>query len=82
MGTTTTRVTAVTNLNILQEIKNRNTNKNAVAQQAGIPKTTFNRKVDGKADFTLAELGDIAEALGITLGDILPVDLITAKVAA
>jgi len=81
MDTSTTQVTAVTNLNILQGIKRRDTTKNAVARKAGIPATTFDRKINGKADFTLRELGAIAEALHLTLGDILPVELLAARAA-
>lgn len=75
-------ITATTNHNILLAIVKQNSTKNAVARAAGIPSTTFNRKVDGKADFTLRELGDVAQALNLTLGDILPVNLLTAKAAA
>ena len=82
METSTTQVTTVTNQNILQEIKRRATTKNAVARKAGIPATTFDRKINGVNDFTLNELGAIAAALGITLADILPVQLLAAKVAA
>lgn len=82
METTTTRVTAVTNHNIHLAIVKQNTTKNAVARKAGIPATTFNRKVDGKADFTLRELGAVAEALGLELIDILPANLLTARAAA
>lgn len=83
MGTNNTAVvTATTNHNILLAIVKQKTTKIAVAEKAGIPKTTFNRKVDGYSDFTLAELGAVAEALGLTLGDLLPVELLTSKVAA
>ena len=82
METSATQVTAVTNHNIILGIVKQNTTKNALARKAGIPATTFNRKVDGKADFTLRELGAVAEALGLELIDILPIELLTAKVAA
>jgi len=74
-------ITTATNQNILLGIVKQNTTKNAVARNSGIPATTFNRKVDGKADFTLRELGAVADALGLTLADILPVKLL-AKDAA
>lgn len=74
-------ITTATNHNILLAIVKQKTTKNAVAQKAGIPATTFNRKVDGKADFTIRELGEVAEALGLELADILPVELL-AKSAA
>lgn len=82
METSATQVTVVTNQNILQEIKRRGTTKNAVARKAGIPATTFDRKINGVNDFTLPELGAVAEALGLELIDILPADLLTSKVAA
>lgn len=82
MDTTTTHVTALTNHNILLGIVKQGTTKNAVARAAGIPATTFDRKVNGKSDFTLRELGQVAEALGLTLADILPVNLLTTKAAA
>ena len=82
MATTTTQVTAVTNHNILLAIKDQDTTKNAVARKSGIPATTFDRKIDGHTGFTLRELGAVAEALGLELIDILPINLLTAKVAA
>lgn len=83
MGTNNTAVvTAATNHNILLGIVKQGTTKNALASKAGIPKTTFNRKIDGKSDFTIAELGAVAEALGLELIDILPISLLTSKVAA
>jgi DNA-binding Xre family transcriptional regulator len=45
--------------------------RNALAVRAGIPTTTFSRKLDQKPEaFTLKELGDIAEALGIQFEDL------------
>jgi hypothetical protein len=82
MGTNNNGViTTATNQNILLAIRHHGTNKNAVATAAGIPGTTFDRKINGKNDFTLSELGDIADALGLTLGDILPAEIF-AKAAA
>ena len=82
METTATQVTAATNHNIILGIVKQGTTRNAVAKKAGIPSTTFNRKVDGYSDFTLRELGAVAEALGLELIDILPAELLTSKVAA
>lgn len=82
METTTTAIAAATNQNILLGILNHGTTKNAVARKAGIPTTTFNRKLDGHGDFTLRELGEIASVLDLTLADILPVDLLATRSAA
>ena len=72
-------ITATTNQNIKLGITDKNTNRNAVAREAGIPLTTFNRKLDGHADFTLRELGKIAEALDRQLADILPSELLDTR---
>jgi len=83
MGTNHTAVvTAATNHNILLAIAKQKTTKNAVALEARIPKTTFNRKIDGVNDFTLAELGAVAEVLNLTLADILPAELLAHRSAA
>lgn len=52
--------------------------KLSVAKQAGIPYTTFTRKLDGHGDFTIRELGLIASALDVTLKDVLPSELLAA----
>lgn len=75
-------ITTATNHNILLGIVKQGTTKNAVAKAAGIPATTFDRKVNGKNDFTLRELGAVAEALGLELADILPAELIAGRKAA
>lgn len=75
-------VTAATNHNILLGIVKHDTTKNAVARKAGIPMTTFDRKINGRSDFTLRELGAVAEALGLGLADILPVELLSHRDAA
>jgi len=73
-------ITTATNENILTEIKRLGTSKAAVAHNAGIAMTTFDRKMK-RHDFTIRELGAIAEALNLTLADIFPVALL-AKDAA
>ena len=53
-------------------IRERGTSPFAVAKAAGIPHTTFYRKLDKPGTFTVEELGDIAhEALGMTLSQLL-----------
>lgn len=75
-------ITTATNRNILLGIVQNDTTKAATARKSGIPMTTFDRKIKGGGDFTLRELGSIAEALGLTLADILPVDLLSSRNAA
>ncbi|MBT8161048.1 MULTISPECIES: helix-turn-helix domain-containing protein [Arthrobacter] len=82
MGTNIAEIVSATNRNIALGIVEKNTNRNVLAKASGIPRTTFDRKLDGHADFTLKELGQIAQALGLHLGQILPVQLIKAPDAA
>lgn len=72
-------ISSATNKKIKLEIVEADTNRNAVARKAGIPPTTFNRKLDGHADFTLRELGQIAQALDRQLADILPSELLAPR---
>lgn len=70
MGTNAAAI-AATKENILQGIKDRETTKNATAIKAGIAPNTFYRKLNKCGDFTIAELGQIADALDLNLHDIL-----------
>lgn len=81
MATNYSAVTTATNRNILLGILTKGTSKNATATKAGIPISTFNRKINNTGDFTLRELGQIAEALGLELADILPTELIARDAA-
>ncbi|MHC6592393.1 helix-turn-helix domain-containing protein [Arthrobacter sp. C152] len=81
MATNYTAVTTATNRNILLGILSKGTSKNATATKAGIPISTFNRKINNTGDFTLSELGKIAEALDLQLADILPAELIARDAA-
>jgi transcriptional regulator with XRE-family HTH domain len=36
-----------------------------LAEVVGIPRTTLNRKLAGRSDFTIPELSDIGDALGV-----------------
>lgn len=74
-----TAISAATNRNILLGILESNSTKNATATKAGIPKTAFYRKLNGDGDFTLRELGKIAEALDRQLADILPSELLVTR---
>ena len=42
------------------------------AEAAGIPLTTYRRKLAGHTDFTVAELGKIADALNVAPSTLLP----------
>jgi DNA-binding phage protein len=66
-----TAVVTATNRNILLEILTTGTSKNAIATKAGISTSTFHRKVTGKTDFTLRELGKVATALDLKLTDLI-----------
>lgn len=74
-----TDISSATNRNIITGIVEKATNRNATATKAGIPLTTFNRKLNGDGDFTLRELGKIAEALDRQLADILPSELLVTR---
>lgn len=83
MGTNIAEVVSATNRNIRHVIADKDTTKNAIAVRAGIPSTTFARKLrDSGGGFTLRELGQIAEALDLELSEILPQNLIKTPVAA
>jgi len=71
MGKNIAEITSATNDTILHQITKRRTNRNAVAAKAGVPSSTFNRKVDGHGDWTVKELGQIAEALELKLPEVL-----------
>jgi predicted transcriptional regulator len=46
--------------------------KLSVANAAGIPPSTFTRKINGHADFSVPELARIASAIGIAPSALLP----------
>lgn len=71
MGNKIAEITSATNDTILHQIAKQNTNRNALAARAGVPSSTFNRKVDGHGDWTVKELGQIAEALDMELPEVL-----------
>lgn len=57
---------------ILHQIRKAERTKKWTAERAGIPQTTFNRKLRDGADFTVGEVARIARALGISPVDLLP----------
>lgn len=71
-----TAVTTATKRNILLGILDKGISQTAAAKLAGIPSSTFNRKIHNTGDFTLRELGLIATALDRPLADILPTELL------
>ena len=46
--------------------------KASVARDAGIPNTTFGRKLDGHVEFTFSELLRLAEVLGVAPSSLVP----------
>lgn len=75
-------VATATNRNILFGILDKGISKNATAAKARISTSTFHRKLKSSGDFTLRELGQIAEALDLHLVDIIPVELLSPRDAA
>lgn len=71
MGINVTAISAATNRNILLGILDKGSTKNATAIKAGIAPNTFYRKLNSCEDFTLRELGQIANALDLKLEDLL-----------
>lgn len=81
MATNYGAVTTATNENIILGMFRKGISKNATAAKAGIPNSTFTRKLSNTGDFTLRELGKIAEALDLDLADIIPTELLTRRAA-
>lgn len=52
--------------------------KLSIAKQAGIPYTTFTRKLEGHGDFTIRELGLIAAAMDVPLKEVIPSEMLAA----
>ena len=52
------------------------------ADKAGIAHTTFHRKMNGGADWTVNELSRIAAVLGVAPADLLPEEFYELAVAA
>ncbi|AHB31646.1 putative transcriptional regulator [Arthrobacter phage vB_ArS-ArV2] len=64
-------ISAVTGRNIKLGLLDKNLSRNALALRAGIPSTTFTRKLNCPTDFTLRELGQVAEALDVKVVDLI-----------
>lgn len=57
---------------IIKAMEEVERSKKWTAQKAGIALTTFHRKLNGGADFTVTELIRIAQVLGVHPADLLP----------
>ena len=53
----------------------------SLADEAGIPTTTMGRKLKGVGEFTPSELYRLSLSLNTTVGDLIPTDVLTGKVA-
>lgn len=58
--------------NIAAAITLKNRSKKSVAESAGIPLTTFNRKIRGQADITVTDICAVADVLGISPVELAP----------
>jgi len=63
-------ITATAKRNILVRLVDKGLTKNSLATEAGIPSTSFDRKLKHPEQFTLKDLGSIAQALDIELKDL------------
>ena len=70
MATNYTAVSTATKRNILLGILDKGTSRSATAAKAGISSSTFHRKLNNPEQFTLKDLGSIAQALDIELTDL------------
>jgi len=66
----TVEIHSTTKHNILHKMIDKGLKQNALAINAGIPSTTFDRKLKHPEQFTLKDLGSIAQALDIELKDL------------
>lgn len=69
MESNVSAISAATRRNILLGILDKDTTKNATAIKAGIPSTTFDRKLNNCGLFTVRELAQIANVLDLKLED-------------
>jgi DNA-binding Xre family transcriptional regulator len=82
MATNYTAVSTATKRNILLGILDKGTSRTATAAKAGISSSTFHRKLSKPEQFTLEDLGNIAQALEMELTDLLPTGDLASKDAA
>lgn len=65
-------------LTINETISRHGYTRNQISKLTGIPYTTLTRKLEGHADFTIRELGNIAKTLDLTLGELIPIEILDA----
>lgn len=63
-------------------IKTAERTKKFTAEKAGIPVSTFLRKLNGYTDFTVGEVARIARALDVPAGSLLPAEFATTNEAS
>lgn len=66
---------------IRNAIKRTGRSQRWTAERAGIPHTTFQRKLDGHTDFYIGEIRRIAHVLGVKPSALMPSDLREAVAA-
>ena len=66
------QITAETADKVAAAITRSPHSKSSVAQAAGIPYTSFTRKINGHTDFTVPELARVAKVLGVPPSSLLP----------
>lgn len=67
---------------IAAEIGRSELSLNAIAAKAGIPRTTLKNRLSGRTDFTVREVGLLAEALRTTPSKLIPTEIMEGKAAA
>lgn len=67
--------------NIKIVARDKNLTDNALSMKAGIPYSTFYRKLNVTGDFKLSELARIADALEISPADLYKTDVYGSKAA-
>lgn len=70
MGNGRASLSAATTRNIEQALADKNLTRNTLATKSGIPKSTLYRNLNHPEQFTLRELGQIAEALEVPFVDL------------
>jgi predicted transcriptional regulator len=71
MGTERASLRAAITKNIDQSLTEQKLTRNALSDKAGIPKSTLYRNLDRPERFKVFELGQIAEALGMPLTELI-----------
>jgi predicted transcriptional regulator len=71
MGTESASLRAAITKNIDQSLTEQKLTRNALSDKAGIPKSTLYRNLDRPERFKVFELGQIAEALGMPLTELI-----------